>query len=104
MSLHRITPTTRLLARTFASAPLAARIAPAPAALALCRQQNARGAATTAKASTVKMTADENLEMLNKQRSVRPNSPHFTIYQPQLTWLGSIANRITGVGLSVGEF
>lgn len=50
------------------------------------------------------MTADENLEMLNKQRSVRPNSPHFTIYQPQLTWLGSIANRITGVGLSAGEF
>ncbi|PWN22448.1 cytochrome b560 subunit of succinate dehydrogenase, partial [Microstroma glucosiphilum] len=53
---------------------------------------------------TVKMTADENLEMLNKQRSVRPNSPHFTIYQPQLTWLGSIANRITGVGLSVGLY
>jgi hypothetical protein len=26
-----------------------------------------------------------------------------TIYQPQITWYGSIANRITGVGLSVGE-
>ncbi|KAI0788073.1 SDHC, cytochrome b subunit of succinate dehydrogenase [Fomes fomentarius] len=37
-------------------------------------------------------------EILNKQRLRRPSSPHFTIYQPQLTWLGSIANRVTGVG------
>ncbi|KAJ3511960.1 hypothetical protein NLJ89_g3802 [Agrocybe chaxingu] len=42
-----------------------------------------------------------NLEILNKQRLKRPSSPHFTIYQPQLTWLGSIANRVTGAGLSV---
>ncbi|CAA7267522.1 unnamed protein product [Cyclocybe aegerita] len=42
-----------------------------------------------------------NLEILNKQRLNRPSSPHFTIYQPQLTWLGSIANRVTGAGLSV---
>jgi succinate dehydrogenase (ubiquinone) cytochrome b560 subunit len=40
-------------------------------------------------------------EILNKQRLARPSSPHFTIYQPQLTWLGSIANRVTGSGLSV---
>ena len=40
-------------------------------------------------------------EILNKQRLSRPSSPHFTIYQPQLTWLGSIANRVTGAGLSV---
>lgn len=39
--------------------------------------------------------------ILNTQRLARPSSPHFTIYQPQLTWIGSIANRITGVGLSV---
>jgi len=39
--------------------------------------------------------------ILNTQRLARPSSPHFTIYQPQLTWVGSIANRITGVGLSV---
>ncbi|KAI0709838.1 succinate dehydrogenase cytochrome b560 subunit [Earliella scabrosa] len=39
--------------------------------------------------------------ILNQQRLRRPSSPHFTIYQPQLTWLGSIANRITGAGLSV---
>lgn len=39
--------------------------------------------------------------ILNNQRLRRPSSPHFTIYQPQLTWLGSIANRITGCALSV---
>ncbi|EMD33379.1 hypothetical protein CERSUDRAFT_160305 [Gelatoporia subvermispora B] len=40
-------------------------------------------------------------QILNSQRLKRPSSPHFTIYQPQLTWIGSIANRVTGVGLSV---
>ncbi|KAF4564448.1 Cytochrome b subunit of succinate dehydrogenase SDH3 [Pleurotus pulmonarius] len=40
------------------------------------------------------------VEILNKQRLNRPSSPHFTIYQPQLTWLGSIANRATGGALS----
>ncbi|KAI0749910.1 succinate dehydrogenase cytochrome b560 subunit [Daedaleopsis nitida] len=40
-------------------------------------------------------------QILNQQRLRRPSSPHFTIYQPQLTWLGSIANRVTGAGLSV---
>ncbi|PPQ84154.1 hypothetical protein CVT25_002020 [Psilocybe cyanescens] len=40
-------------------------------------------------------------EILNKQRLVRPSTPHFTIYQPQLTWIASIFNRVTGVGLSV---
>lgn len=40
-------------------------------------------------------------QILNAQRIKRPSSPHFTIYQPQLTWLGSIANRVTGTGLSV---
>ncbi|KAH8094509.1 succinate dehydrogenase cytochrome b560 subunit [Cristinia sonorae] len=39
--------------------------------------------------------------ILNKQRLQRPSSPHFTIYQPQLTWYGSIAHRGTGAGLSV---
>ncbi|OCH89610.1 SDHC, cytochrome b subunit of succinate dehydrogenase [Obba rivulosa] len=40
-------------------------------------------------------------QILNSQRLKRPSSPHFTIYQPQLTWIASIANRVTGVGLSV---
>ncbi|KAI6039870.1 SDHC, cytochrome b subunit of succinate dehydrogenase [Pisolithus marmoratus] len=38
--------------------------------------------------------------ILNQQRLKRPSSPHFTIYQPQLTWLSSIANRTTGGALS----
>ncbi|KAN0092549.1 succinate dehydrogenase [Tylopilus felleus] len=38
--------------------------------------------------------------LLNEQRLKRPSSPHFTIYQPQLTWLGSIAHRVTGASLS----
>ncbi|KAH7926349.1 SDHC, cytochrome b subunit of succinate dehydrogenase [Leucogyrophana mollusca] len=39
-------------------------------------------------------------EILNQQRLKRPSSPHFTIYQPQITWLGSIVNRVTGGALS----
>lgn len=50
------------------------------------------------------LTVSENTTFLNTQRAARPNSPHFTIYQPQITWLASIANRVTGVGLSVGVF
>ncbi|KAG1769269.1 hypothetical protein EV702DRAFT_978866, partial [Suillus placidus] len=38
-------------------------------------------------------------ELLNAQRLKRPSNPHFTIYQPQLTWLSSIANRATGGAL-----
>lgn len=34
----------------------------------------------------------------------RPISPHMTIYQPQLTWLMSIAHRITGAGTAVGLY
>jgi len=40
-------------------------------------------------------------DLLNSQRLKRPSSPHMTIYQPQLSWIGSIANRFTGVGLSI---
>ena len=47
------------------------------------------------------LPSSANTEILNKQRLERPNSPHFTIYQPQLTWIASIANRVTGAGLSV---
>lgn len=68
------------------------------------RQQIVRMATTSAKVATTHMTPDEALKMLNEQRSIRPNSPHLTIYEPQLTWIGSIANRITGVGLSACKF
>jgi succinate dehydrogenase (ubiquinone) cytochrome b560 subunit len=50
---------------------------------------------------TESFPASASTGILNKQRLNRPSSPHFTIYQPQLTWLGSIANRIAGSGLSV---
>lgn len=54
--------------------------------------------------SSTPLSIPANLELLNKQRALRPSSPHFTIYQPQLTWLSSIANRVTGSGLSVGQY
>ncbi|KAG5652756.1 hypothetical protein H0H81_003843 [Sphagnurus paluster] len=50
---------------------------------------------------TTSYPASKATEILNQQRLRRPSSPHFTIYQPQLTWIPSIFNRITGVGLSV---
>ncbi|TIB66266.1 hypothetical protein E3P78_00092 [Wallemia ichthyophaga] len=53
---------------------------------------------------TQKLNESENLALLNHQRNLRPSSPHFTIYQPQLTWFASIANRVTGVGLSAGIY
>ncbi|WVF71304.1 succinate dehydrogenase, cytochrome b556 subunit [Kwoniella sp. CBS 6097] len=49
---------------------------------------------------TESMSPAENISYLNSQRQHRPNSPHATIYQPQLTWYLSIFNRITGVALS----
>ncbi|UZJ52171.1 hypothetical protein CBS101457_001491 [Exobasidium rhododendri] len=64
------------------------------------QQLLARSASTSARAPTTLLSEKEAMELLNKQRSLRPNSPHLTIYQPQLTWYGSIAHRITGVGLS----
>ncbi|KAF8274092.1 succinate dehydrogenase cytochrome b560 subunit [Lactarius quietus] len=50
---------------------------------------------------TQSLKPEDGTVILNTQRLARPSSPHFTIYQPQLTWVGSIANRVTGVGLSV---
>ncbi|EIM90747.1 succinate dehydrogenase cytochrome b560 subunit [Stereum hirsutum FP-91666 SS1] len=53
----------------------------------------------TIKTQSLPPSASE--EILNTQRLNRPSSPHFTIYQPQLTWIGSIFNRATGAALSV---
>ncbi|WWC89195.1 succinate dehydrogenase, cytochrome b556 subunit [Kwoniella dendrophila CBS 6074] len=50
--------------------------------------------------STENMTPAESISYLNAQRQHRPNSPHATIYQPQVTWVLSIANRVTGCALS----
>jgi len=42
--------------------------------------------------------------ILAKQRLARPVSPHLGIYRPQITWLPSILNRITGAILSGGLY
>lgn len=39
-------------------------------------------------------------QILAKQRLNRPVAPHLSIYQPQITWIGSSLHRITGVALS----
>ncbi|CAD6976804.1 unnamed protein product [Tilletia controversa] len=97
---------TRLLARTFArpqgAALLTSRLASAAPAVSSRQQLSIRSSSNAAAhGKTVSLSQDESLELLNKQRSLRPTSPHLTIYQPQLTWTASIFNRMTGVGLSV---
>lgn len=72
--------------------------------LAQQMRQQQRFAATTSKVATTKLSHEDALKLLNEQRSLRPNSPHFTIYQPQLTWIASIFNRITGAGVSAREY
>ncbi|CAJ0826446.1 10600_t:CDS:2 [Entrophospora sp. SA101] len=52
--------------------------------------------------TTTKSTTIEHEQLLNAQRSLRPLSPHFTIYQPQLTWYMSLTHRVTGAGLGIG--
>nr|QXO15399.1 succinate dehydrogenase cytochrome B subunit [Pleurotus tuber-regium] len=59
-----------------------------------------RNVATKRAIQTESLPPSAATEILNKQRLNRPSSPHFTIYQPQLTWIGSIANRATGGALS----
>ncbi|KAG5366098.1 Succinate dehydrogenase cytochrome B subunit [Yarrowia sp. B02] len=48
---------------------------------------------------TQNTTPAEALDILNKQRALRPTSPHLDIYQPQLTWYLSGLHRVTGVAL-----
>ncbi|KAJ7641324.1 SDHC, cytochrome b subunit of succinate dehydrogenase [Roridomyces roridus] len=59
-------------------------------------------ARTTARRTvqTQSLPPSKATEILNQQRLLRPSSPHFTIYQPQLTWIPSIVNRATGGALS----
>ncbi|KAL4787943.1 hypothetical protein BJX76DRAFT_353740 [Aspergillus varians] len=42
--------------------------------------------------------------ILAKQRLNRPVSPHLSIYRTQITWIVSIATRITGISLSGGLY
>ncbi|KAK9469451.1 hypothetical protein V1512DRAFT_9002 [Lipomyces arxii] len=54
--------------------------------------------------STQSVTPAEAEDILIKQRSVRPVSPHLTIYKPQVTWVLSGFHRITGVALAAGFY
>ncbi|CAG8444698.1 8691_t:CDS:2 [Funneliformis caledonium] len=63
--------------------------------------RNARQSTTS---STSQETSPAHEEILISQRAKRPLSPHFTIYQPQLTWYMSFAHRVTGAGLAVGLY
>ncbi|KAG0147746.1 hypothetical protein CROQUDRAFT_61369 [Cronartium quercuum f. sp. fusiforme G11] len=64
-----------------------------------CQQQQR---SSSSKVSQV--SGDEAMGILNQQRKLRPISPHFTIYEPQLTWYSSLANRVTGSALSIGLY
>lgn len=50
--------------------------------------------------STIKVSHEQENEILIAQRKNRPVSPHLTIYQPQLTWALSGVHRITGVAMA----
>ncbi|OBA23134.1 cytochrome b560 subunit of succinate dehydrogenase [Metschnikowia bicuspidata var. bicuspidata NRRL YB-4993] len=50
--------------------------------------------------STVKVSHDQEQELLVNQRKNRPVSPHLTIYTPQITMVLSGLNRITGVAMA----
>jgi succinate dehydrogenase (ubiquinone) cytochrome b560 subunit len=51
-------------------------------------------------AATEHASQSEAAEILVKQRINRPVSPHLSIYKPQITWIASSLNRITGITLS----
>ncbi|KAJ5445611.1 Succinate dehydrogenase cytochrome b556 subunit [Penicillium cf. griseofulvum] len=49
-------------------------------------------------------TSKNATNILVQQRLRRPVAPHLSIYRPQITWIVSIATRITGVALSGGLY
>lgn len=48
--------------------------------------------------------SSDTADSVSVARPKRPTSPHLTIYRPQLTWLMSIAHRMTGAGLASGVY
>jgi succinate dehydrogenase (ubiquinone) cytochrome b560 subunit len=50
--------------------------------------------------ATQKMTPESSYQILVEQRKHRPTSPHLAIYKPQIPWILSGLNRITGSVLS----
>ncbi|KAI4150969.1 MAG: hypothetical protein LQ340_003787, partial [Diploschistes diacapsis] len=51
-------------------------------------------------AATTNIPQDQGHDILVRQRRNRPVSPHLGIYRPQITWLASAFNRLTGSVLS----
>lgn len=51
-------------------------------------------------AATEHVPESQAAEILAKQRVNRPVSPHLAIYRPQMPWIASGLNRLTGVTLS----
>ncbi|EEQ89193.1 hypothetical protein RJZ56_000693 [Blastomyces dermatitidis] len=68
----------------------------APVAIATGNHIQTRSTASTAN--------QDPTSILPRQRLNRPVSPHLSIYQPQITWLLSSLNRITGVALAGGMY
>jgi hypothetical protein len=50
------------------------------------------------------MTPADSYQILVAQRKLRPVSPHLKIYQPQIPWILSGLNRITGCVVSGGFY
>lgn len=81
----------------------AARVSPVLAALqvrSLRTSVPSHGLKWAKPVETVSLSDSKNYQDLQSIRNERPISPHLSIYQPQLTWLGSIGHRFTGAGLS----
>ncbi|KAF7927795.1 uncharacterized protein EAE98_000417 [Botrytis deweyae] len=75
---------------------LAMRRLAAPAAIGASMQ--------TRPVATQKLTPKDSYNILVEQRKLRPVAPHLSIYQPQVPWIMSALNRITGCILSGGFY
>ncbi|KAG9229779.1 hypothetical protein BJ875DRAFT_473986 [Amylocarpus encephaloides] len=58
----------------------------------------------TRQVATQNLTPTDSYSILVAQRKNRPTAPHLTIYQPQIPWILSGLNRITGSVLSGGFY
>lgn len=95
-SLRRLAGTPLFLSRT------AAQHWASPTAIATLRAIQIRPATSIAPVTRIKPA--ESYKILADQRLHRPVAPHLTIYRPQITWILSSLNRITGVALSGGFY
>nr|POE65653.1 succinate dehydrogenase cytochrome b subunit, mitochondrial [Quercus suber] len=76
---------------------------PALATAALSQQRSAVVQRRYAAAQSVSQEQASS-EILAAQRRHRPVAPHLSVYKPQVTWILSSLNRITGVALSGGFY